>query len=114
MSSIFFIICTVLLSNLMCTCLLPLVPPLIGTILRLLQHHSESRPDDINKDEQLLTLAEITTEFLSDVFLQISKVFPNGLSDHFINGEHRFQEVVGFMTFFVLFFLYYRRRWQVW
>lgn len=104
--SIFFIICTVLLSNLMCTCLLPLVPPLIGTILRLLQHHSESRPESGNKDEQLQTLAEITTEFLSDVCLQISKVFPNGHSDHFINGEHsalRFQEVIGFMMFFVLF-----------
>lgn len=100
----------------MCTCLLPLVPPLIGTILRLLQDHSESRPDDGNKDEQLQTLAEITTEFLSDVCLQISKVFLNGHSDNYINGEHsalRFQEDIGFMMFFC-FVLYYRRRWQVW
>lgn len=88
----------------MCTCLLPLVLPLIGTILRLLQHHSEPKPDDGNKDEQLQTLAEITTEFLSDVCLQISKVFLNSHSDNFINGKNRFQEVIGFISFFGFWF----------
>lgn len=57
--------------------LLPLVPPLIGTILRLLQFRTESKPDGSGEDEQLQTLAEITAEFLSDICLLISKVFLN-------------------------------------
>lgn len=52
-----------------------LVPPLIGTILRLLQIHTESKPDDGGEDEQLQTLSEIMAEFLSDICLLISKVF---------------------------------------
>lgn len=42
--------------------------------MRLLQFRSESKPDDGSEDEQLQTLAEITTEFLSDICLLISKV----------------------------------------
>lgn len=49
------------------------IPPLIGTILRLLQFCSESKSDDSVEDEQLQTLAEITAEFLSDICLLISK-----------------------------------------
>ncbi|CAJ1056535.1 protein saal1 isoform X1 [Xyrichtys novacula] len=51
-------------------------PPLIGTILRVLQHHSESKADQTKedtRDEQLQTLAEITSEFLADICSQISK-----------------------------------------
>lgn len=57
--------------------LLYLVAPLIGTILRLLQIHSESKPDGGDEDEQLQTLAEILAEFLSDMCSLISKVFAN-------------------------------------
>lgn len=45
--------------------------PLIGTILRVLQYHSEGKED--TKDEQLQALAEITAEFLADICIQISK-----------------------------------------
>uniref|UniRef100_A0A8C9X725 Serum amyloid A-like 1 n=1 Tax=Sander lucioperca TaxID=283035 RepID=A0A8C9X725_SANLU len=52
--------------------------PLIGTILRVLQYHSEGKDDDTSKedtkDEQLQTLAEITAEFLADICVKISKV----------------------------------------
>ncbi|XP_031138849.1 protein saal1 [Sander lucioperca] len=51
--------------------------PLIGTILRVLQYHSEGKDDDTSKedtkDEQLQTLAEITAEFLADICVKISK-----------------------------------------
>ncbi|XP_070763913.1 protein saal1 [Enoplosus armatus] len=51
--------------------------PLIGTILRVLQYHSEGKDVDTSKeetkDEQLQTLAEITAEFLSDICIQIPK-----------------------------------------
>ncbi|XP_034540994.1 protein saal1 isoform X2 [Notolabrus celidotus] len=51
--------------------------PLIGTVLRVLQYHSESKTNDTNtedtKDEQLQTLVEITTEFLADICTQIPK-----------------------------------------
>lgn len=57
--------------------LLTLVPPLIGTMLRLLQICSESTPDDGGEDEQLQTLSEIMAELLSDVCLLISEVFLN-------------------------------------
>lgn len=59
-------------------CLLHVVPPLIGNILRLLQIRSESNPDDGDEDEQLETLSEIMADFLSDICLLISKVFLNG------------------------------------
>ncbi|XP_022611912.1 protein SAAL1 isoform X1 [Seriola dumerili] len=52
-------------------------PSLIATILRVLQNHSECKDDGTNKestkDEQLQTLAEITAEFLADIFNQITK-----------------------------------------
>lgn len=57
--------------------LLNAVPLLIGAILKLLQIHSESKPDSGDENEQLKTLAEILTEFLSDICLLISKVFLN-------------------------------------
>ncbi|CAK6961495.1 protein saal1 [Scomber scombrus] len=51
--------------------------PLIGTILRVLQYHSECTDDSTSKDdtqdEQLQTLAEITAEFLADICSQIPK-----------------------------------------
>lgn len=51
--------------------------PLIGTILRVCQYHSECKDDDTNKkdetDEQLRTLAEISAEFLSDLCIHIPK-----------------------------------------
>nr|AFO64939.1 serum amyloid A-like protein 1 [Oplegnathus fasciatus] len=51
--------------------------PLIGTILRVLQYHSEGKDDGTSKedtkDEQLQTLAEITAEFLADICIQIPK-----------------------------------------
>lgn len=51
--------------------------PLIGTILRVLQYHSECKHDDTSKedtkDEQLQTLAEITAELLADICIQIPK-----------------------------------------
>lgn len=59
----------------MCMYPLHVVPPLIGAILRLLQIRGESKPDDSGEDEQLQTLSEIMTEFLSDICLLISKVF---------------------------------------
>ncbi|XP_029010056.1 protein saal1 isoform X1 [Betta splendens] len=45
--------------------------PLIGTILRVLQYHSESKED--TKDEQLQILSEISAEFLADICNDISK-----------------------------------------
>ncbi|KAK9516582.1 hypothetical protein VZT92_024502 [Zoarces viviparus] len=49
--------------------------PLIGTVLRVLQYHSEDKGEgpskDGTKDEQLQTLAEITAEFLADICIQI-------------------------------------------
>ncbi|TNN87028.1 Protein saal1 [Liparis tanakae] len=45
--------------------------PLIGTVLRVLQFHSEDK-DDGTKDEQLQTLAEIAAEFLADICSHIS------------------------------------------
>ncbi|XP_023278158.1 protein SAAL1 [Seriola lalandi dorsalis] len=52
-------------------------PSLIATILRVLQNHSECKDDGTNKestkDELLQTLAEITAEFLADIFNQITK-----------------------------------------
>ncbi|XP_029289684.1 protein saal1 [Cottoperca gobio] len=51
--------------------------PLIGTILRVLQYHSEGKDDGTSKedrkDDQLQTLAEITAEFLADICIQIPK-----------------------------------------
>lgn len=51
--------------------------PLIGSILRVLQYHSECKDDSMSKDdtqdEQLQTLAEITAEFLADICIQIPK-----------------------------------------
>lgn len=67
-------------SDSVCLCLLPLGLPLIGTILRVLQYHSEGKDDGTSKedtkDEQLQTLAEITAEFLADICIQIPKVIP--------------------------------------
>lgn len=56
--------------------------PLIGTILRLLQYHSDTTRDgdsgeEEKKDEQLQMLAETAAEFLADICVQISKVKPN-------------------------------------
>lgn len=66
-------------------CLLPVGLPLIGTVLRVLQHHSEGKCDGSSKedakDEQLQTLAEITAEFLADICIQIPKVISN---KHFV------------------------------
>ncbi|XP_071353123.1 protein saal1 isoform X2 [Trachinotus anak] len=51
--------------------------PLLATILRVLQYHSECKDDGTSKegakDEHLQTLAEITAEFLADICNQISK-----------------------------------------
>ncbi|XP_075996902.1 protein saal1 [Genypterus blacodes] len=56
--------------------------PLIGSLLRVLQCHVEHQADrsgkggtedEETKDKELLTLAEVTAEFLSDVCGQISK-----------------------------------------
>lgn len=51
--------------------------PLIGTVLLVLQFYTEnkntSNDEENTKNEQLNTLAEITTEFLADISLQISK-----------------------------------------
>ncbi|XP_074534458.1 protein saal1 [Halichoeres trimaculatus] len=51
--------------------------PLIGTVLQVLQYHSERKTDETNtegtKDEQLQTLAEVTAEFLADICEQIPK-----------------------------------------
>ncbi|XP_039989690.1 protein saal1 [Xiphias gladius] len=51
--------------------------PLIATILRVLQYHSECKDDGTSKegakDKQLQTLAEITAEFLADICNQIPK-----------------------------------------
>ncbi|KAM8892302.1 protein saal1 [Spinachia spinachia] len=44
---------------------------LIGTVLRVLQYHSEAKKGA--KDEQLQTLAEITAEFLAEICIQIPK-----------------------------------------
>ena len=61
-------------------CLLSPGLPLIGSILRVLQYHSECKDDSMSKDdtqdEQLQTLAEITAEFLADICIQIPKVKP--------------------------------------
>ncbi|XP_069019553.1 protein saal1 [Embiotoca jacksoni] len=51
--------------------------PLIGSILRVCQYHSECKDGSTDKedrnDEQLQTLAEITAEFLADLFTNIPK-----------------------------------------
>lgn len=51
--------------------------PLIGTILRVCQYHSECKDGATNKDDtlddQLQTLAEITVEFLAELFAHIPK-----------------------------------------
>ncbi|XP_068459847.1 protein saal1 [Clinocottus analis] len=49
--------------------------PLIGTVLRVLQLQIEDRGSSKEgpKDEQLQTLAEITTEFLADICIHIPK-----------------------------------------
>ncbi|XP_029909692.1 protein saal1 isoform X2 [Myripristis murdjan] len=60
--------------------------PLIGTVLRVLQYHSEYQSDktegcdgkgdtqsEETKDEQLQALVETTAEFLADIFFQIPK-----------------------------------------
>lgn len=61
-------------------CFAPVGLPLIGTVLRVLQYHSEGKDDGTSKedakDEQLQSLAEITAEFLADICSQISKVMP--------------------------------------
>lgn len=49
---------------------------MIGTILRVLQHHSDATREE-KKDEQLQMLAETAAEFLADICLQIPKVKPN-------------------------------------
>uniref|UniRef100_A0A8C3A9E9 Serum amyloid A-like 1 n=1 Tax=Cyclopterus lumpus TaxID=8103 RepID=A0A8C3A9E9_CYCLU len=54
-------------------CLLTPGLPLIGTVLRVLQFHSEVK-DEGTKDEQLQTLAEIAAEFLADICSHIPKV----------------------------------------
>lgn len=56
--------------------------PLVGTILRLLQDHSDAARDsesgkEEKKDEQLQMLADTAAEFLADICVQISKVEPN-------------------------------------
>lgn len=52
--------------------------PLIGTILRLLQYHSDGESgEEEKKDEQLQMLAETAAEFLADICIQIPKVKPN-------------------------------------
>lgn len=55
---------------------------LIGTILRLLQYHSDATRDADNgeeekRDEHLQMLAETAAELLADICLQIPKVKPN-------------------------------------
>lgn len=64
---------------------MPVGLPLIGTVLRVLQFHSEVKCDgsskEDTKDEQLQTLAEITAEFLADICIQVPKVIPN---KHFV------------------------------
>ncbi|XP_041852417.1 protein saal1 [Melanotaenia boesemani] len=51
--------------------------PLIGTILRVCQYHSECKAEATNKDDslddQLQTLSEITAEFLADLCSHIPK-----------------------------------------
>ncbi|CAB1433231.1 unnamed protein product [Pleuronectes platessa] len=48
--------------------------PLVESILRVLQFHSECKDNEGSKeDEQLHTLAEIATEFLADICSQIPK-----------------------------------------
>ncbi|XP_015259100.1 PREDICTED: protein SAAL1 [Cyprinodon variegatus] len=50
---------------------------LIGSVFRVCQHHSEFKPESSDKDaandEQLQTLAEITSEFLADFCINIQK-----------------------------------------
>ncbi|KAM4734943.1 protein saal1 isoform 2-T2 [Anableps anableps] len=52
-------------------------PSLIGSVFQVCQHQNESKNEASNKDEanddQLQTLAEITTEFLADLCLNIKK-----------------------------------------
>lgn len=51
--------------------------PLVGTVLRVLQYCKEYKDsnteEEYTKNKQLQTLAEITTEFLADICVQISK-----------------------------------------
>uniref|UniRef100_A0A3B3XJV5 Serum amyloid A like 1 n=1 Tax=Poecilia mexicana TaxID=48701 RepID=A0A3B3XJV5_9TELE len=68
-----------------------LSPSLIGSVFRVCQHQSESKKEDSNKDEanddQLQTLAEITSEFLADICLNITKVINEILQ--FFSYYHR-------------------------
>lgn len=56
----------------------PLGLPLIGSILRVCQYQNECKDGSANKedekDEHLETVAEITAEFLADLFIHIQKV----------------------------------------
>lgn len=51
--------------------------PLTGSILRVLQYHSEGKhhgdSEEDTKDEQLQALAEITAEFLADICIHLTK-----------------------------------------
>ncbi|XP_054631467.1 protein saal1 [Dunckerocampus dactyliophorus] len=47
--------------------------PLFGTILRVIQYQNEHKDESSGKDEQLQTLEEITTEFLSDICSRTTK-----------------------------------------
>lgn len=57
---------------------IPLGLPLIGSILRVSQYQNECKDGSANKedekDEHLETVAEITAEFLADLFIHIQKV----------------------------------------
>lgn len=72
---------------------------LIGTVLRVLQFYTEykntSTDEENAKNEQLKTLAEITTEFLADIAPQISKVTMGELIKHGYLTEKTCQAAAG-------------------
>ncbi len=65
--------------------------PLIGSVLRVLQYHSEGKDDGTSKedslDDQLEALADITAEFFADICIRFSKVIPNENFSNFPIGS---------------------------
>lgn len=104
--------------------LFPLGLPLIGTILRVLQYHSEGKHDSASKedtsDEELQALAEITAEFLADICIQIPKVKPKEPFFVLLPPNPVFlldqiaKEVSNHSGFFFVFFTLCRTLWQIW
>lgn len=86
--------------------------------MRVLQYQSEGKDDGTSKgdtdDEQLQTLAEITTEFLADICIQIPKVIPKKGLTSFPVGSHCSLRSLNATEVSTLIFVLRRTPWQIW